>query len=140
MKHEVSSKKYHLKELHFLYEYCRDVTDQYLRKHYINFGAYIVLNCIYDCPGSTQYHIAKNTGYSNQRTYQLTKKLEEQGFIVKSQIDERKRTLKATAQGIKVVEETEAALFQHFMGLGITKEQLSITADVVTTLNSFVRK
>lgn len=139
MTHDVLSKKNHLKELHFLYEYCRDVTDKHLRKHYINFGSYIVLNCIHDYPGCTQYHIAKNTGYSNQRTYQLTKKLEEQGFIVKSQIDERKRTLTATAMGIKVVEETEAALFQHFLGLGITKEQLSITADIVKTLNSYTK-
>ncbi|MGF1735587.1 MarR family winged helix-turn-helix transcriptional regulator [Photobacterium satsumensis] len=139
MTHDVLSKKNHLKELHFLYEYCRGVTDKHLRKHYINFGSYIVLNCIHDYPGCTQYHIAKSTGYSNQRTYQLTKKLEEQGFIVKSQIDERKRTLTATAMGIKVVEETEAALFQHFLGLGITKEQLSITADIVTTLNSYTK-
>ena len=135
----VASKKNHLKELHFLYEYCRDVTDKHLRSHYINFGAYIVLNCIHDSPGSTQYFIAKTTGYSNQRTFQLTKKLEEQGLIIKSEMDDRKRVLAITAQGMDVLQRTEAALFTHFLDMGINEDQLAATADIVKTLNKQIR-
>ncbi|MFT7682717.1 MAG: DNA-binding MarR family transcriptional regulator [Moritella dasanensis] len=107
-------KQNYFKEIHKLNEYFRLSAEVLLKKKHLNYGAYIVLNSIFDNPDITQYKIAQTTGFSVQRVHQIVNMLEERDLITRIDISKYKKQLQLTPQGKEVVETTESELTTQF--------------------------
>lgn len=110
-------KQNYFKEIHKLNEYFRLNSEVLLKKRHLNYGAYIVLNCIFDNPDITQYKIAKTTGYSVQRVHQIVNTLEERKLLTRIDISKYKKQLRLTTLGTEIVDTTESELTAQFQVL-----------------------
>jgi len=132
-------KQNYFKEMHKLNEYFRLHAEVLLKKRYLNYGAYIVLNCIFDHPDITQYRIAKTTGFSVQRVHQMINMLEERDLISRIDISKYKKQLQLTPQGKEVVEITEAELTAHFQEIFHDQQELVDTlAKSIKAMNTYL--
>ncbi|WP_392339121.1 MarR family winged helix-turn-helix transcriptional regulator [Moritella marina] len=112
-----NQKQNYFKEIHKLNEYFRLSAEVLLKKRHLNYGAYIVLNSIFDNPDITQYKIAKTTGFSVQRVHQIINMLEERELIIRIGISKYKKQLQLTPQGKDVVDTTESELTAQFQSM-----------------------
>ncbi|MDX2322052.1 MAG: MarR family transcriptional regulator [Moritella sp.] len=110
-------KQNYFKEIHKLNEYFRLSAEVLLKKRHLNYGAYIVLNSIFDNPDITQYKIAKTTGFSVQRVHQIVNMLEERDLLIRVNISKYKKQLQLTSQGNEVVNTTESELTAQFKAM-----------------------
>jgi len=123
------------KEIHILHEYFRLNTEVILKKQHLNYGAYIILNCIFDDKEITQYKISKVSGFSIQRTHQLVNLLEERELITKVNVSQYKKHLYLTEKGEQVVEKTEQVLMKQFED--VFGEHKALTDELIGAIKAF---
>lgn len=128
-----NQKQNYFKEIHKLNEYFRLSAEVLLKKRHLNYGAYIVLNSIFDNPDITQYKIAKTTGFSVQRIHQIINMLEERNLITRIDITKYKKQLLLTPQGRDVVDSTESELTAQFQTMFHDQQ------DLVDTLSQSIK-
>jgi len=123
------------KEIHILHEYFRLNTEVILKKQHLNYGAYIILNCIFDDQEITQYKISKVSGFSIQRTHQLVNLLEERELITKVNVSKYKKHLYLTKKGEQVVEQTEQVLMKQFEE--VFGDHKALTSELIGSIKAF---
>jgi len=132
-------KQNYFKEIHKLNEYFRLSAEVLLKKRHLNYGAYIVLNSIFDNPDITQYKIAKTTGFSVQRVHQMINMLEERNLIRRINISKYKKQLQLTPQGKEVVDTTESELTAQFQVMFRDKQVLVDTlSQSIKVMNNYL--
>jgi len=132
-------KQNYFKEIHKLNEYFRLSAEVLLKKRHLNYGAYIVLNSIFDNPDITQYKIAKTTGFSVQRVHQMINMLEERNLIRRINISKYKKQLQLTPQGKEIVDTTESELTAQFQVMFRDKQVLVDTlSQSIKVMNNYL--